>query len=297
MDSPRSSSECSDVAFEGLASPSSACAAAASTTRTSRNPQISPVRSRTRRAAGSSRARSVVPMPDHLPRMRRRADAESIPGSVGASTIGCHETATGYGGDRPIRTNRVLRLGELVTAGKPALRDQLTIQVAEPGTDWRTVKKCLRAAGRSGHAVVAACRQLPRHTRSPSKRHSRVRCTRRHRTSDEGRPDRAERATGACGTHHRKPCVPGSLSWSRPSPKPTTLVAAMPGIGLAVLASIRLERVFMRIRAAHGQATRPPTQTRPPPLAAARAERVFPVDEAPRATINACNLTTSGDLA
>jgi hypothetical protein len=66
---------------------------------------------------------------------------ESIPGSVGASTIGCHETATGYGGDRPIRTNRVLRLGELVTAGKPALRDQLTIQVAEPGTDWRTVKK------------------------------------------------------------------------------------------------------------------------------------------------------------
>ena len=77
----------------------------------------------------------------------------------------------------------------------------------------------------------------------------------------------------------------------------TTLVAAMPGIGLAVLASIRLERVFMRIRAAHGQATRPPTQTRPPPLAAARAERVFPVDEAPRATINACNLTTSRDLA
>ena len=75
----RPSSERSDVAFEDLASSSSACAGAASTTRTSRNPQISPVRSRTRRAAGSSRARSVVPMPDHLPRMRRRADGREYP--------------------------------------------------------------------------------------------------------------------------------------------------------------------------------------------------------------------------
>jgi hypothetical protein len=33
----------------------------------------------------------------------------------------------------------------LATAGKPALMDQLKIRVAEPGTDWRRVKKDLSA--------------------------------------------------------------------------------------------------------------------------------------------------------
>ena len=123
--------------------------------------------------------------------------------------------------------------------------DQLTIQVAEPGTDWRTVKKDLsadapargapandgppgpagpgqhsgvrglRAAGRSGHALVAACRQLPRHHAAPR---SATQAFAVHEgTGPSNGADRIAQR-GACGRHHRKPCVPGCLSWSRPSP-------------------------------------------------------------------------------